>query len=259
MADDFSLIDDFSDEDNSSGQRRALIFVLVGLGLALIACIAALAIAATTLDLSNLSDLFESNSAVGGGGESQLVVNNNSGGDVCYLFVSPSDSSDWGDDVLGVNTILAAGSSYTVKNIAPGQYDFLAERCAFDDASMDYGAVLPFATFAVNIGAAGTWSIGPQSNFGRGAATFVVNNDTGSSVCAVYFAPETEVEWGANMLGPVFSAAIDPGNSFEIRNVPRNIYDLLIIDCDNNILVEEFGISVEGTIIWNLSAQGDQT
>ena len=81
MTDDFSLVDDFSDEDNSSGKSRTLVIVLVGLGLAMIACIAAIAIAVASLDLSGLS---ESASGSKGGGDSQLVVNNNSGVDVCY-------------------------------------------------------------------------------------------------------------------------------------------------------------------------------
>jgi hypothetical protein len=58
---------------------------------------------------------------------STITVVNNSTTDVCFLFISPSTSPDWGNDLLGVNLLLS-GQQITF-NFPADQYDFKAEDC----------------------------------------------------------------------------------------------------------------------------------
>jgi hypothetical protein len=55
---------------------------------------------------------------------------NNTGYTIYFLYVSPSESDDWGDDILG-DAVLRDGETFTYKLTEPlsrvNTYDFLAE------------------------------------------------------------------------------------------------------------------------------------
>jgi hypothetical protein len=48
---------------------------------------------------------------------------------VCFLYISPSTSDSWGDDVLGVSRVLAAGQRVTIEDVQTGVYDLRADDC----------------------------------------------------------------------------------------------------------------------------------
>jgi hypothetical protein len=58
-----------------------------------------------------------------------LYIVNNSSYTVCYLYISPDTSSDWGADWLGSATI-PSGTSYTFYSVSPEVYDIKAEDCS---------------------------------------------------------------------------------------------------------------------------------
>ena len=59
-----------------------------------------------------------------------INIVNNTGYDIYFLYVSPSQDNEWGDDILG-NRILEDGETFTYRlpkslsNVS--EYDFLAE------------------------------------------------------------------------------------------------------------------------------------
>jgi hypothetical protein len=59
-----------------------------------------------------------------------INIVNNTGYDIYYLYVSPSQNEDWGDDVLG-DRILEDGGTFTYRLPQSlsntSEYDFLAE------------------------------------------------------------------------------------------------------------------------------------
>lgn len=59
----------------------------------------------------------------------QLIVLNSSSQDICYLYLSPTNSDNWGPDQLGSQTI-PAGQQFTLTGITPGVYDLRAESCS---------------------------------------------------------------------------------------------------------------------------------
>lgn len=62
------------------------------------------------------------------GGETvTLTVFNESSEAICFVYISPSESDDWGDDVLG-DDVIEPGESYTFEVIV-GTYDLMAEGC----------------------------------------------------------------------------------------------------------------------------------
>jgi hypothetical protein len=55
-----------------------------------------------------------------------LTVVNDTGYDIYYLYVSKSDSDEWGEDVLG-DEVLEAGDSFRVTLSSSGTWDLRAE------------------------------------------------------------------------------------------------------------------------------------
>ncbi len=65
---------------------------------------------------------------VGASGVVGLLLDNQSSTEICYVFISPSDSEEWGSDWLGgVESILAGDQR--VFYVDPGEYDLLAQDC----------------------------------------------------------------------------------------------------------------------------------
>ena len=68
-------------------------------------------------------------------GMGSLEVINNSGDTIYYLYISPSDSTTWGDDWL-IDDVIDAGASYMVNNIPRGTYDIKAADSDDDSIEM---------------------------------------------------------------------------------------------------------------------------
>jgi hypothetical protein len=100
------------------------------------------------------------------GATASLEIVNDSSVDVWYVYISPSASSNWGDDWLGSH-VIAAGERYTVTGIEPDTYDLKAE-----DADHN---VLATET-NVELDGANTWTLydtesgGEVSQWATGAA-----------------------------------------------------------------------------------------
>ena len=68
-------------------------------------------------------------------GMGSLEVINESGDTIYYLYISPSDSTTWGDDWL-IDDVIDAGASYMVNNIPRGTYDIKAADSDDDSIEM---------------------------------------------------------------------------------------------------------------------------
>ncbi len=66
-----------------------------------------------------------------------LTLVNDSGWEVCYIYISPSDSTSWGDDWLGAEETIASGASRTFQ-VLMGTYDLRAEDCDHDTLAEEY-------------------------------------------------------------------------------------------------------------------------
>src|SRR5690606_20547877 len=63
------------------------------------------------------------------GGLSSLTINNQASTVICYVRLSPTSSDQWGDDQLGDTETIASGSSFTIWDVPPGEYDYQALDC----------------------------------------------------------------------------------------------------------------------------------
>ena len=85
------------------------------------------------------------------GGNGAVQVVNNSSATICYVYISPSTSTEWGEDQLGAENTIPPGSSFTVQNIPPGTYDFRADDCSNTQIDVEQG-------ITVNAGQTVTWT-----------------------------------------------------------------------------------------------------
>jgi hypothetical protein len=53
--------------------------------------------------------------------------------DVCFLYISPVESDQWGEDWLGAETVLYPGESIVIEGIEQRRYDVKAEDCENDE------------------------------------------------------------------------------------------------------------------------------
>ena len=65
-------------------------------------------------------------------GDAELVVENLADDSICFLYVSPTESSDWGEDQLGETTVIDPGDTWSVFDVPTGNYDLRAEMCEGD-------------------------------------------------------------------------------------------------------------------------------
>lgn len=57
-----------------------------------------------------------------------VTVNNNSTQPICFVYISPSDSNEWGEDRLGAEDTIEPGESFEI-SVDPGTYDLRADDC----------------------------------------------------------------------------------------------------------------------------------
>jgi hypothetical protein len=66
-----------------------------------------------------------------------IRITNNTGYDVYYIYISPSDSDDWGEDVLG-DDILLDGHSVNIQLDHPLGGDGIYDICLEDEDGDSY-------------------------------------------------------------------------------------------------------------------------
>ncbi|NLE45055.1 MAG: hypothetical protein GX620_10070 [Chloroflexi bacterium] len=150
------------------------------------------------------------------GEQAAIEVINGSSSDVWHLYVSPTESDSWGADWLG-DTIIAAGDSFVVANLPPGEYDLRAEG--------ETGSVIGEQwSFAVS--GRETWVIGAE-----GSVELI--NYSGTVVTDLYISPWTSDTWGDNWLD---DDVLAPDTSYTIEGIDSGIYDIQVRDASDTII-----------------------
>jgi hypothetical protein len=167
----------------------------------------------------------------------EFVVVNNSAEDVCYLYLSPTAANQWGDDQLGSETILLAGSSFTVTDVPPDVYDVRFESCSgemLEDTGLDMSA----GNFEYPLDDSAGWSEPSISTF-----EFVLLNQSSSDICYMYFSPTGSNNWGSDQLGE--GTIVFSGEMFTLTGIVPGVYDARFETCDGTS-VERYGLDMSG-------------
>jgi hypothetical protein len=89
-----------------------------------------LGVAVPPNDTWTLTDTGSSGSGSGSGSGYTLTIENYSSTTICYVYISPSSSTTWGDDWLGSSNTIPSNSSFYFTNVPANTYDLRADDCS---------------------------------------------------------------------------------------------------------------------------------
>ena len=173
-----------------------------------------------------------------GGGTSSggfnITVVNNTGREICYVMISSSDETAWGEDELGEDEKIADGASRTFK-VDAGTYDVNIEDC--DQTVL-----------------ATAWGLSQDTTVTAGrknAVRLMFVNNSSKEVCYFFISPSTNDNWGDDWLGD--KESVMPGNS-RIFFVDPGTYDLMAGDCDGETTIsEKDNVELNSDMTWTIS------
>jgi hypothetical protein len=163
----------------------------------------------------------------GGGGVSYLDVVNETGIQICYLYVAPSTSEEWGDNQLQSGKMIEGGSTFTLTDIPAGTYDLATQDCQGDGVAQEFG--VEFTADGV------TWTLSTDT------VELVLVNDSSATICYLYVSPSEAEDWGPDQFGE--DTVLDPGATFTLTGVEPGQYDMLVESCDG-LTLEEYGLDL---------------
>jgi hypothetical protein len=162
-----------------------------------------------------------------------ITITNRSPDDICYVLISPSSDEGWGEDQLGDDTVIAPGESQ-VFNMDDDTYDVQVETCNEE----------VMAT-AWEVDRDQTVTVGDRNADVR----LVLVNGSNVEICYVLISPSSGDDWGEDWMGGMESVM---PNGARIFYVEPDVYDLQALDCDEDVLVEEYEIDITDDLTWTV-------
>jgi hypothetical protein len=166
--------------------------------------------------------------------EGILRVVNESEQDICNVFLSPSDQTQWGGDQLSSGTRIAAGEMGDL-DVGAGAYTARLESCEqdllleVDDIDTSGGSVLRLT------------SDNAMSGGRRADATLSLSNNAGAPVCYIYVVPPDGEHWRRNRLA--VDEIVNPGET-RIMDIPAGEYDVRVESCRRDVLLEDYSVNI---------------
>jgi hypothetical protein len=164
-----------------------------------------------------------------GGG---LEIINDTDQDIWYLYLSPTDHNEWGEDRLG-GDIIPAGESYVVTGIVSGEYDVQA-RNAYDESIQ--------TAWALEVSTTAVWRVTAQS-------VLEVTNASDTVIGMLYLSPVDSDSWGQDILG---ADVIPIDGSYMVYDIQPGSYDVRAEDVDGALIEAIYNVYLDGDHYWNV-------
>jgi len=161
-----------------------------------------------------------------------IEVTNLSGTDVWYVFISPSDAEDWGEDWLG-GDVIDDGQTYTISGIPDGTYDIKAT---------DQNGETIESWWSVEVEGEMTWDI-------SGMISLDVINHSGKTITYLYITPSTSDTWGDDWL---VDDVIPPGETYTIVGLSQDTYDVKATDNENAVIESVYNVDMTSAKEWTV-------
>jgi hypothetical protein len=164
----------------------------------------------------------------------RLTVKNRSGMQVCYVYVSPCSSGEWGADILE-ESVLNDGENARI-TVSEGCWDVKAEDCS--------NAVVGLRT-GMQVSGSTNWTIAEPAPT---TARIQLKNRTGETICYAYASPCASDNWGSDILDQSVLATGENANVI----VPMGCWDLRVEDCDRGEIATRRGMEVTRNTSWTV-------
>jgi hypothetical protein len=169
---------------------------------------------------------------------SSLDITNYTEEPICYVYISPADTEDWGPEQLGEGNVIAPGDTFTITDIPPDTYDIKAEDCNGDVVARNDGVKLGALDF--------TWTLGEE-----GGAKLILENRSELTICYLFIVPDSSTGWGDDQLGDYMVAS---GEDHTVTDIPPGYYDLRVESCEGQSAEQQDAdIRVEYT--WTITGE----
>ena len=168
---------------------------------------------------------------------SGLEIVNETDQDIWYLYLSPTDHNEWGEDRLG-GDIIPAGESYIVTGITSGEYDVQA-RNAYDESIQ--------TAWALEVTNGTVWYVTAKS-------ALEVTNASDKIIDMLYLSPVDSDTWGQDVLG---GDVIPIDGSYLIYDIDPGSYDVRAEDVDGALIEAIYNVYLDGDHYWNVVGMAD--
>lgn len=148
-----------------------------------------------------------------------IRITNQTGADICEVYISPAEATDWGVSLLTQEDPISTGAEKTFQASA-SPADILVRNC---QAEVVYSQSAVTTDLNLVIG-------GPQTYPLR------LLNNTPTEVCYVYIVPAGQADWGPDQLGGVESVLAGEVRLFYLA---PGKYNLRATACDDTLLSEQ--------------------
>lgn len=159
-----------------------------------------------------------------------ITFQNRTGGDIRYIFLSPSDSRYWGTDILGSTRLLSDGDDlgFYVHYPDPcNEFDIVAIG-SNDDAFVVYGhEICDGENAEVRLTGRDLNEDAPRFDF----AAVTIANETDYEIWYLFFSPGDSDMWGVDQLDK--DTILDPGDSVRLLlplTEEDTFYDVRAVD-----------------------------
>ncbi|MBN1873460.1 MAG: hypothetical protein JXA33_04455 [Anaerolineae bacterium] len=180
---------------------------------------------------------------IGRAGTIAFRLLNNSVKDICYVYISPPNMKNWGEDYLEQYEIVFARGGKRLFFVAPGQYDLLAVDCSDKQIVSEYGIEV---TEGMMWTIAGDLSAKYSEDF-----LVTVENLSPYPICFVMISPADAADWGRDWLNVEESIDLGETRSFDVS---AGSYDVLLQDCEGFVLASAWDVT--GSIMLRPGEQG---
>jgi hypothetical protein len=159
-----------------------------------------------------------------------VVFNDSAEDTICKVFFSPTTNENWEANRLGLFSSLESGQVESFE-VDPGNYDIRMEDC---DHNLLYEELDIAVEEAQEIHYTGRGSLD---------SVLTISNDSRQDICWVYFSPTNSDIWGGDQLG--VDQILEPRQTRTFQ-VASDTYDVLLVDCNENTIMEEYEIDIAG-------------
>lgn len=161
------------------------------------------------------------------------IINGSDDFIICFVYISESDSDDWGEDLLG-DRVIAPGDRHTI-TMDRGFYDLMITDCNDYVLHTDWDIT---GHARVEIG-------------GAGLVPLVVLNESDFEIAYMFISPGTSDDWGYDWLAS--REIIPPGTGARVFFVPPGTYDLQAYDLSEELVAEAYGLEITESATWTVS------
>ncbi len=166
-----------------------------------------------------------------------LALTNESGSEIWYVYLSPVDAEEWGDDWLG-GDMIATGETYEIKGIPGGTYDIRIE---------DRDRRLIESAWEVTLEGKTPWVVASQTSL-------EIVNTSDEVIAYLYISPVDSTSWGEDWLK---EAVIDVGASHTVEGIPPGLYDMQVANADDENIETAFDVDMSGSTSWSVVGKTD--